>query len=841
MIKDNKILKFTLFMIIIILAVFIYIQYFVMQKYFEQNIKHEQQMINKMYNLKIEEMQNRYEKRLKNILTIPEIKEGIKTQNSEILKRNFIDKFKKIQKENKFVKTMLITDTNNVVILRAHKPKMYNDDLTTVRPIIKKANETKKTYFGFEAGKMSIPYRVTIPIIYDGIHYGVVDMGISSNYLIEYINKISHNAEATSLLNKEFLKIFIKTTYLNKTPIKRGFLAPKFNKFFEPFFDKIDLNKDISQVTLNNKTYLINTTFKMTSFDKTSFGTILVSYDISDEISKQQNNIFRILFFIVLIIGIIYIILRYYEKELKKQVQSYETLFQNSHDGILIIKNNKFVDCNKAVVDMLKYDNKLELLDTHPSEFSPKVQSDGEDSFAKANRMMQLAVDNGSHRFEWIYTRRDGEDFWCEVSLTSMHIDKEDIIHASWRDITVVKEMEKLAQKIIEQKTKEYKEATKKAQSANKAKSEFLANMSHEIRTPLNAIMGFIDLLKDEEKDKDKIDYLTTMDKSSHNLLEIINDILDFSKIENDQLELEYRDFDPIEEFETIADLFKVKMLEKNINFEVDIDENLPKLINSDPLRIKQVLINLLSNAVKFTNEDKAVFLKVSYCDEKLTVSIKDDGIGIPLDKQEIIFKAFMQADNSTTRKYGGTGLGLAIGYKLVSILNGVLKVKSEVNKGSEFYFTIPVKESKQKEQKILLEKESKKLNGHILIVEDNKANQMYIKIILKKMNLTFDIAFNGLEAVEKFKNSKQNQYDVVLMDENMPVMNGIEATKQILEYEKQNNLSHTPIIALTANALKGDRERFLSAGMDEYMTKPVDKKKLNEVLSNFLSDIKNG
>ena len=835
MIKDNKILKFTLFIVLVILAIFIYFQYFIMQKYFKQNIQQEQQMINKMYNLKIKEMQHRYEKRIKNLLTLPRIKEGIKTQNKDLLKKYFIDRFKKMQKENKFIKTMLITNTDSVVLLRAHKPKMYNDDLTTVRPIIKKANETKKTYFGFEAGKMSIPYRVTVPIIYDGIHYGVVDMGISSNYLIDYINKISYNAEATSLLNKDFLKIFIKTTYLNKTPIKRGFLAPKFNKFFEPFFDKIDLNKDISQVTLNNKTYLINTTFKMTSFDKTSFGTILVSYDISDEISKQQNNIFRILFFIILIIGIIYVILKYYERELKKQVQSYETLFQNSHDGILIIKNNKFVDCNKAVVDMLKYDNKLELLDTHPSQLSPQTQPDGEDSFEKANKMMQLAVENGSHRFEWVHTRKDGEDFWCEVSLTSMHIDKEDIIHTSWRDITAVKEMEKLAQKIIEQKTKEYKEAMKKAQSANEAKSEFLANMSHEIRTPLNAIMGFIDLIKDDEQDEEKIKYLQTMDRSSHNLLEIINDILDFSKIENNQLDLEYIDFNAVDEFETIAELFKIKMLEKNINFVVDMDKDIPKYLNSDPLRVKQVVINLLSNAVKFTDENKTVYLKISYSNEELTVSVKDEGIGIPLNKQEIIFKAFMQADNSTTRKYGGTGLGLAIGYKLIDILGGVLKVKSKINEGSEFYFTIPVKEAKQKEQKILVVKEDKKLSGHVLIVEDNKANQMFIKVILKKMGLSFDIVDNGLIAVEKFKSSDSNQYDVVLMDENMPIMNGIEATKQILEYENQNNLIHTPIIALTANAIKGDRERFLDAGMDEYLTKPINKNKLAVILGNFL------
>ena len=840
MVKNNNILKFALSSIVIILGFFIYFEYFLMQKYFKQNIENEQQLISKMYNQKIKEIQLRYERRIKNILSFPTIKEGIKTNNSQLLKKDFIYRFKKIQKENKFVKTMLITNKNNIVILRAHKPKMNGDDLTNVRPIIKNANELKKTLFGFEAGKMSIPYRITVPIIYDGIAYGVIDMGISSNYFIDYINKISEEAAATSLLNKDFLKIFIKSTYLKKTPIKKGFLAPNFNTFFEPFFDKIDLDKDISQVKVSDKTYLINTTFKMTSFDKTSFGTILVSYDITDDMNTQQQNIFNMLFLIGLIITIIYFILRYYEKELKQQIDSYAILFEKSNDGILIIKNNKFVDCNQAVVDMLKYDDKSEFLNTHPSKLSPLKQPDGQDSFEKANRMMQLAITNGSNRFEWKHTKKDGESFWCEVSLTPMHIGGEDIIHTSWRDITSVKEVENISKNIIEQRTKEYKEAMRKAQTANIAKSQFLANMSHEIRTPLNAIMGFIDLLKDNEENKEKIKYLKTIDTSSHNLLEIINDILDFSKIESNHIELEYRNYNPLDEFDSIVELFKPRALEKNLTLDVNIDKNLPHHINSDALRIKQVIINLLSNAVKFTSRNKTVYFKIKFKDEnKLFVSIKDEGIGIPQDKLQTIFEPFTQADNSTTRKFGGTGLGLTISSKLIEALEGKLEVKSTQNIGSEFYFTIPIKVLDIQPKKEAIVEKNKKLSGHILLVEDNEANQMFMKVILKKMGFTFDIAFNGLEAIERFprlvcENSK-TKYDMILMDENMPNMNGIEATKRILQLEKELNLPHTPIIALTANALKGDRERFLSAGMDEYLTKPVDKNKLSEVLEKFL------
>ena len=369
-----------------------------------------------------------------------------------------------------------------------------------------------------------------------------------------------------------------------------------------------------------------------------------------------------------------------------------------------------------------------------------------------------------------------------------------------------------------------------KALLANKAKSEFLANMSHEIRTPLNAIMGFIDLLKEKEDDKEKQKYLNIVSSSSKSLLDIINDILDFSKIESGKVQIENIDFDPREEFVVTKKLFQAKADEKNIQLYVNYGK-LPKSLNGDILRIKQIINNLISNAVKFTKENKNIYLDIDYENGSLSVNVKDEGIGINKEYQSKIFDAFSQEDCSTTRKYGGTGLGLAISYNLVKAMKGELKLKSELGVGSEFYFSIPLEIGKEIEKTVL--KNTKQiLKGKILVVEDNIANQMFMKVILKKIGLTFDIASDGIEAIEIFKN---NQYDAILMDENMPNMNGIEATKQILEYEKINSLKHTPIIALTANALKGDRERFLEAGMDEYMTKPLNKNKLVEILSTII------
>ena len=385
-------------------------------------------------------------------------------------------------------------------------------------------------------------------------------------------------------------------------------------------------------------------------------------------------------------------------------------------------------------------------------------------------------------------------------------------------------ELENLNKIANEQRDKAIKSASVKA--------EFLANMSHEIRTPLNGILGFVELLSETVTDKKSKEYLKIVNDSSHHLVGIIDDILDFSKIESGKLNLDKHDFLVKKEFEVITHLFEAKASQKNISLHLDISKNVPLSLNSDPLRIKQVISNLVSNAIKFTHKEKNIYITISYRDNYLDISVKDEGVGIASKKLKHIFEAFNQEDNSTTREYGGTGLGLSISSELVSLLGGRLKVSSEIGKGSEFYFTIPVligtlvEKTDTKIDKITFE------NKKILLVEDNKSNQILMSVILKQMNITFDIANNGEEAVDIYK---INKYDLVLMDENMPKMNGLEASKIILDYEKTHTIEHTPIVALTANSLSEDKKRFLEAGMDEYLSKPIDRFELNRVLQNLL------
>jgi len=377
------------------------------------------------------------------------------------------------------------------------------------------------------------------------------------------------------------------------------------------------------------------------------------------------------------------------------------------------------------------------------------------------------------------------------------------------------------------------KQAKTEAETASSYKSQFLANMSHEIRTPLNAITGFIGILKKDEDNPKKLEYLNIIKNSSDSLLEIINDILDISKIESGKLEISPIHFNPYNDLISVAELFQAKAAQKGVILKIKYNYNIPKYLYSDSLRIKQILSNMLSNAIKFTPEDSMVKCIIWYFRGRLNIRVKDYGIGIDEEKQESIFEAFSQAENSTVREYGGTGLGLTISVKLSKMLGGNLTLTSQKDKGSIFQLSIPMSIG-EKQNEVLSDTLQKSLpsNLHILLVEDNESNQMYLAIILDNAKVTYEIANNGIEAVEKFKTGK---YDVILMDENMPKLSGTGATKIILELEKEQDLVHTPIISLTANALKGDRERFLEAGMDDYISKPIEPEKLIYTINKLL------
>ena len=382
-----------------------------------------------------------------------------------------------------------------------------------------------------------------------------------------------------------------------------------------------------------------------------------------------------------------------------------------------------------------------------------------------------------------------------------------------------------------------------RALQQSKEKSRFLANMSHEIRTPMNGVLGMLDILAKTPLDPQQHEYLSTAYSSSEILLEVINSVLDLSKIESGKLALERIPFNLHKLADDMVLLFSGSATKKHLTLTKHIAENSHDWFYGDPIRLKQILGNLLGNAIKFTKTG-TVTLHINTLQEhaekiSLRLLVADTGAGIPSSQQDALFNAFSQADDSTTRLYGGTGLGLTIAQELVQLMGGRIKVKSAQGQGSTFYFDLtfdkyhlPVAPAPENPSAALAPQGNTALNGHLLLVEDNVVNIKVAHVMLTKLGLSFDIAMDGQEALTLLD---KNRYDLILMDCQLPIMDGYEATRHFRLIEKERHSPHTPVIALTANAMQGDRETCLQAGMDDYMTKPISMASLRQKLQLWL------
>jgi len=513
--------------------------------------------------------------------------------------------------------------------------------------------------------------------------------------------------------------------------------------------------------------------------------------------------------------------------ELKDSEAKYKSLVDSVQDGLFILQQEKLIYANDAFCHILGYDNYSEIFELNPeqivaAEDYPKIYKNYQ------NRLAGKYVPT-SYEFKMIHKSGKHIDINICAGMTRFH--GKPALIGTIKDITSQKEYE---QQLIREK--------EKAEQATDSKSMFLAGMSHEIRNHMNSIIGITDVMSDSELNQEQKEYVEVIKTSGNNLLNIINEILDFSKIEARQVFLESEEFDLKKLIREVITLHEPKARKVGLKLNSHIDPSIPEQIIGDQTRLSQVLINLVSNAIKFTPKgeiDVRVLhhsVNAGQNHKEIKFEVTDTGIGISKESQEKLFKAFSQTHSSVLMEKGGSGLGLAISKQLVELMGGEIGVESEPNKGSTFWFTIAtsgMKENETVKTSIPLAKNKVSNNNiHVLVVEDNLLNQRLTTNILLKEGFDVEVADNGEIGLEKYKS---NNFDVVLMDIQMPVMDGIRATRLIRQFEAETAHKKAMIIAITAYAKEGEKQRLFDAGMDFYLNKPYKPAELLKIISTVV------
>ncbi len=787
--------------------------------------------------------------------------------------------FAKMKSESNLTHLYFLDNTRRC-ILRAHQPEKSGDIITRHTAI--EAERTGKRASGIELGIMgNFTMRVVEPVFVEGKLLGYIELGKEIEDVLRDFYADSEKQIAVTIQKK-----YLSREQWEKAVKDRGRI-PDWERFadnvisytsfadcpeaFSDYGNHSPLDRQSAEdanreIAWSGKIWRISVT-PFTDVSGKDVGCFLVMSDITAE--KAAFNRMIIIggcsggVFLVALLSFVFVLLQRtdagiigQQKELLASETKFRQLFENAHDAIFILENDLIINCNSSALKMLGA-SREKIINRSPCSFSPLTQPDGADSFTRSVERVQLALSGIPQQFEWTFNRNDGTPFETEVSL-SCFIGPNDqkLLQSLIRDISEKKRAEKELvdnNRQLQEASRQAKELAVQAQSANIAKSEFLANMSHEIRTPMNGVIGMTELLLDTELNDEQRHCAEVVHFSGELLLGIINDILDVSKIEAGKLNFAALDFDLGIVMKDFANNLSLRAQEKGLKLICSIDPDVPVLLHGDSGRLCQILFNLTGNAIKFS-QNGSVVIRVSVVEDRnsrescegnsvrLHFSVSDSGIGIPAEKIDLLFEKFSQVDASNTRKFGGTGLGLAISKQLAQLMGGDIGVNSREGIGSEFWFTVKMqKQYSENYSPVALDTASRvgpteKNQGsvdkkyRILLAEDNIVNQKVAMGLLKRLGFNADVVSNGQEVLQSLKTIS---YDLILMDCQMPILDGYETTRMIRTGE--NYGKDIPVIALTASAMEGDREKCLEAGMNDYIAKPFNRLVLAEKLNLWL------
>ncbi|MEW6514868.1 MAG: ATP-binding protein [Pseudomonadota bacterium] len=756
--------------------------------------------------------------------------------------------------------------------LRFHALDKFGDPLFDVRPSLRIANTEKRMVFGFEAGRIVSGFRYVFPLFDQDRHLGSVETSVTFRSIRETMTRIDPGREYAFVLRRDSVEnvVFADTRNLYvpwpmnadyfvedpelKLPDSPPPPTPKMRSLDAALASSTAVHTRMAAGDSFTLPMEIEGEFWAVSFSPVADVTqrqvaYVVSYTAAPYLGALRNEFIRMLALATLALAtLLFLAYRLWQarEQQTREAEHLRTITDTIADGIYVMDARGTIRMiNPAFEEILGY---------APADVIGKI---GHDIFhahaANGDRVphkncpiFSVVKQGGAFQGDEIFRSKAGA--LINVGVASRPIlDRNHrptgISVTAFRDISVRKQTE--ATLLAAKNT---------AEAANRAKSEFLSMMSHEIRTPMNGVIGMAQLLLIPGLEEgERLDYARTILNSGQTLLNLLNDILDLSKIEAGRIELEDGVVEPRQILRETALLFAAAAADKKIALTTDGPEG-NRRYRGDSHRLRQMLANLVGNAVKFTHQGE-ICLSVREIESTpercmLEFSVRDTGIGIPADKLSRLFQPFTQVDSSITREYGGTGLGLSIVRSLAHMMKGETGVDSQVGQGSRFWFSVALTPLAPDVDSRGSNRDSRPtathdplvrgLNGRILVVEDNRTNRLVIGTLLGKIGLTVDMAENGQEGVTRLiKSAETEKPDLILMDVQMPVLDGLAATAQIRQWELDNAVPRIPIIALTADAFAEDRERCLAAGMDDYLAKPIDAARLRETLAHWLGRVK--